>query len=219
MPDTGWYRRTTWSAKDQMDFRARFGRSRSAANKAQYLRIQALHLQQAGGRDLLRAALDLLDEVLRDYPERSELASVYLQQGECLEALGHGSDAIDTLRRSLETQRSFPFSRNWAHLVFGEMVLRHGRRELYPEALQALADLGDLDDLPIEKYRHQAIRASILDDLGRSDEACEAATLALTASSLTKSPLRNHPRVGLVGSPDPGLQQRLMAIAARSGHA
>jgi hypothetical protein len=49
-----------------------------------------------------------------------------------------------------------------------------------------------LDDLSIEQYRKSVMRASILDELGRRDEAREAATLALKASGQTKSPLRNH---------------------------
>jgi hypothetical protein len=43
-----WYRKTTWSEADQADFFARFKRSRTPYNKAQYLRIQANYLEGVG---------------------------------------------------------------------------------------------------------------------------------------------------------------------------
>jgi len=219
MAETSWYRRASWSERDQSDFMSHLRRCRGASSKAQYLRIQAQHLQETGDRALIRASLGLLEQVLREYPEKSELASVYLQQGECLEALGQGAEAIESLRESLRVQREFRSARNHAHLAFGEVVLRLGRRDLYSEALQALDDPGDLDDLPIERYRKNVIRASILDELGRRHEAGQAAALALEASGQTKSPWRNHPRLGLVRSPNPAVQMRLAAIAARGERA
>jgi tetratricopeptide (TPR) repeat protein len=219
LAETDWFRRATWTDEDQADFTAHLRRCRSSANKAQYLRIQALHLQETGAKPLIIAALGLLEQVLREYPERTELASVYLQQGECRMALGKGDDAIESLRQSLEFQRGFPFARNDAHLVFGELVVRLGRRDIYSEVLTALGDFGDLDNLPIQQYRKSVVRASILDELGRRDEAREAAAVALKASGQTKSPLRKHPRLGLAGSPDPAVQERLEAIARRGERA
>jgi tetratricopeptide (TPR) repeat protein len=214
-----WFRHTSWSETDQLEFLAHLRRCRSASSKAQYLRIQALHLQETGAQALIMAALGLLDQVLGEYPAKTELASVYLQRGECLMVLGKGEEAIESLRKSLEFQRDFPFARNEAHLVFGELVVRLGRRDLYSEVLATLGDFGDLDDLPIQQYRKSVVRASILDELGRREEAREAAAAALQASGQTKSPFRNHPRIGLVGSPDPAVQERLAAIAARGERA
>src|SRR5262245_48893836 len=110
MAETDWFRRATWTDEDQADFIAHLRRCRSSANKAQYLRIQALHLQETGAKPLIMAALGLLEQLVRECPERTELASVYLQQGECRMALGKGDDAIESLRQSLEFQRGFPFA-------------------------------------------------------------------------------------------------------------
>jgi hypothetical protein len=59
---TDWFRKTSWSETDQADFFARLKRSRGASNKAQYLRIQASHLEGVGSPGLLRASLTLLDK-------------------------------------------------------------------------------------------------------------------------------------------------------------
>jgi tetratricopeptide (TPR) repeat protein len=168
---------------------------------------------------MILASLGLLDQVLREYPESSELATVYFQQGDCLTMLGRDGEAIESLRRSIEMQRRRPSVRNSAHLAFGELVVRLRLRELYAEVLRDLDDLGDLDDLPIEQYRQQVIRASILDESGRLDEARQAAAQALKASEQTQSPYRNHPKIGLVGSPDRRVQEWLAAIVSRGGRA
>jgi hypothetical protein len=48
MSKTEWFRRTTWTPEDEASFRARLKRSRGSFHKAQYLRIQAEHLQEVG---------------------------------------------------------------------------------------------------------------------------------------------------------------------------
>src|SRR5262245_4018263 len=82
MGDT-WYRRTSWSDLDRRAFFDRLARSRTRGNKAQYLRIQAVHLEETGRPALVRAALELLDMVVREWPEPSEVAQAYHQQATC----------------------------------------------------------------------------------------------------------------------------------------
>jgi len=55
-----WFRKTTWSADDERDFRAHLKRAR-VDRRPQYLRIQAAHLLENG---LPEPALVLLDEFL-----------------------------------------------------------------------------------------------------------------------------------------------------------
>ena len=69
-----WYRRTTWSQTDREAFHARLKRSRSEEGKAQYLRIQALHLQETGDPERIAAAVELLDELLAKYPDTLGMA-------------------------------------------------------------------------------------------------------------------------------------------------
>lgn len=52
-----WYRRTTWTSEDAEAFFDRLNRSRGLESKAQYVRIQALDLEEAG---LIEPASSLL---------------------------------------------------------------------------------------------------------------------------------------------------------------
>lgn len=92
MSITDWFRRSSWTARDREEFDARLQRSRGPANKAQYLRIQALHLAEAG---LHTAAIDLLDKLLREFPCRTELASAHQQRAESLAKLRQPDAAFD----------------------------------------------------------------------------------------------------------------------------
>jgi hypothetical protein len=58
-----WFRSGDWSSDAQQDFETRLGRAR-ARNRAQYLRIKAVALIDAGNLD---AATSLLRRVVDDY--------------------------------------------------------------------------------------------------------------------------------------------------------
>src|SRR5690349_9374034 len=91
MSNNEWFRRTTWSDADRVDFSARLKRSRGAGNKAQYLRIQAGHLADVGHH---AAAIELLDQLLAEFPERVELAQAHAQKAKSLADLGQFAAAI-----------------------------------------------------------------------------------------------------------------------------
>ena len=64
-----WYRKTTWTEQDRSEFWLRLNRSRNDFNKAQYLRIQALTLEETGVEANIHASMELLDGRLADYPD------------------------------------------------------------------------------------------------------------------------------------------------------
>jgi hypothetical protein len=72
--DESWYRRRTWTDEDRAGFFARLRRSRSGFHKAQYCRIQAYELQQAGN---YHAALELLDLLMKEWPDDAQKAAVF----------------------------------------------------------------------------------------------------------------------------------------------
>ncbi len=80
-----WFRRSTWTDHDRDEFNARLKRCRGAGSKAQYLRIQACHLAEAG---LHANAIELLDCLIMELPERMELANAHLQKAKSLVVLG-----------------------------------------------------------------------------------------------------------------------------------
>src|ERR1017187_3473823 len=95
-----WYRRSTWTTEDEQEFRARLKRARSFS-RPQYLRLQAIHLEQAG---LLDEAIQLLEEVVREYAEDGQIAWVHDHLGSCHEKAGRIDEAIQELRLSIAAQ-------------------------------------------------------------------------------------------------------------------
>lgn len=213
-----WYRKTTWTAQDEADFRSRLSRSRGDYNKAQYLRIQAYTLQETGVETNLRAALELLDQMFAQYPgEVSEAASGYVQMGECFDQLGVPDKAIEMYCRSLQCQRDHPNYRTSASLKLGKLVARHKYEELYSEALTALEEGKEHLLFPVQRFDYCTVLAFIMDDLGQSDFAARAAVHALEFSKLTESGFSYHKSMGIVTNPDEEVLQRLTRIANSGG--
>src|SRR6185312_4454064 len=100
-----WFRKITWTESDRADFFARLARARGATHKAQYLRIQAVHLQHTGHLESVRAALELLDILIADHPEPTQLALAHMQRGECLSTLGDHDAGLTAHREALAAER------------------------------------------------------------------------------------------------------------------
>jgi len=215
MGRSDWYRRTTWTESDQTEFFARLNRSRSPSAKAQYLRIQAVYLQEAGTKEMIRASITLLDKLLEEYPDAFDLASVYLQKAECLLALGDETGAIHYFRKSLQREREFPNVRTTAALRFGWMIVERRLSNFYDEALLAIEHYVGINNVlvfPFERYIVNAIRAVITEERGCPDVARELAQAALDAASQKHSDFRYHPTVGLVQSTNSPIHTRLIQM-------
>jgi tetratricopeptide (TPR) repeat protein len=209
-----WYRRTEWSPEVERDFFARLKRSRRH-NRAQYLRVQAVHLIDAGGADRFRKALELLERLIREYDAPTELAQAQALRGSALIGLGDTQGAIEALRSSFAAQRAFPTVQTMAYLQFGMLAVQHNRPELYREALSALDEFAgfELELFPIQEYQAAVIRAVALDALGAHEEARSQANRALDAARKKETPLRYHRQLGLVVVEDRALHERVVRLA------
>jgi tetratricopeptide (TPR) repeat protein len=214
MTKKDWYRKNSWTFEDRVDFEAHLKRSRSSFHKAQYLRIQALQLQDLGTEPMLHAALELLDRLLADYPDPSQLTAALTQRGECLSDLGRYEDALISFRRAFEAQRQFPNIRVNTYLRFGELVVALKRRDLYSEALSLLKEFGGDEVFPVEKYEAAAIQALISEEAGDVPAARLFARAALSAMAQQEPPFPRHKNIGLVRFVDPTVLDRLRALAA-----
>ena len=214
MGNPEWFRRTSWTDADQADFEARLKRSRSSFHRAQYLRLQASHLQQVGERLLTEAALRLLDRVIAEYPEPSQLSSALQQRAECLVDLGCPEEALTAYVAALEARRREPRWGNLAHLGLAELVLALKRPDLYPAAIQALDEFQEPQMLPANDYRNAAARALIAAERGDDALARDWACRALNAAAKTEAPLRYHRHLGLVRAVDPTTYVRLQQLAS-----
>ena len=161
MSKTEWFRRTTWSDADRENFNAHLKRCRTAGNKAQYLRIQACHLAEAGRH---AEAIELLDRLFAEFPERFELAQSHAQKADALAALGQVAAAIEEYRAALQAERDFPQVRTNAWLDFGWLVVERELTDLYEEAARTLQEFGDVGGImfPNTGYAYCAIQALLL---------------------------------------------------------
>jgi hypothetical protein len=210
-----WFRRKSWSPRDANEFFARLERSRSDFHKAQYLRLQAFELQHAEGRRLKRVALQLLDKLIREYPEPSQLASAYLQRAECLVDL-EGLDAgLESYRASFVAMREHPNFLPSTHLDFGWAVVVHDRADLIDEALNALEEFSSEGDFmfPANAYRYFAVVAFASHWGGDLASAARFAQYAVDQAAKSRNVLARHSKLGLVRNPDRRINQRLKEMA------
>ncbi len=212
MSKTEWFRRSTWSDADREDFNARLKRSRGASSKAQYLRLQALHLAEAGHHT---GAIELLDRLLAEFPDSIDTAQAHAQKAESLAKLGQPEAVIDEYRAALQRERDFPNVRTNAWLDFGWFVVENELTPLYDEIARVLEEFCDEGGLrfPAIEYRYAAIHALLADARGEKTRAREFAQQALAEAAKDHSGLRYHATVGLVGSERNTFANRLRSLA------
>ncbi len=216
MAQNDWFRRTTWTAQDAAEFQARLARSRGERGKAQYLRIQAYHLAEVGKH---HDALSLIDQLLKNYVVKSELASTYLQRAESYAALGSVELAIANFRQSLAAQAEYPSVQTNVALDFAWFIAlgRHARLYGDVESLLTQYERGGLL-FPFQRFQCAVIRSFIASEQGRTDEARAFAERARQAADEQHSGLRYHSKVGLVGDMPIEVAQRLSAIDGGPPH-
>lgn len=205
-----WYRRTSWTEADRSEFHQRLKRSRGSYHKAQYVRIQASYLADAGHID---PAIELLDQLFAEFPHESQLAQAHLQKARCFLQQSRIDEAIDEFRATLEAEKQYPNCRTQVWLEFPWFVVTRAMSDLYAEALEFLK-WGDYRALfPVDEYRLATIQAFMGEENGQSDLARDFAKTALTAAAKERSGFRYHAKLGLVPEQDAKIKRRLETLA------
>lgn len=201
MADQEWYRRATWTEEDQEQFFARLKRSRGAFQKAQYCRIQALHLYETDQPELVTAALDLLEKIQSEWPEE-EVAPTWAQKGECYELLSQAEMAIAAYQEVFKAQRTNSGHITSAHINFSWLVATNKVTRLYDEALAVLSEFAGSVEFANDKYKANTARALIYRNRGDQEKARRYAKFALEGAAQSSSGIAYHQHVGLVKNPD-----------------
>jgi len=205
-----WFRRTTWTEKDRSEFFERLKRCRGNDSKSQNVRIQAHHLAEAGE---IGGAVELLEILISEYPEKSELAMAHVQLAECQLALGKDENALNEYRRALAAEKELTNVRTRVWLAFPWLVVLRGMRDLYPEARQFLEWGERKATFPVEEYRLATVEALMAADEGDPAAAGRYARLALAAANRTHSGFRYHAKLGIVDNQLPDVKRRLEELA------
>ena len=204
-----WFRKTTWTAKDQEEFWTRHRRSRGNYNKSQYLRIQASHLAQTGEPALLDAAMELLNRSLDEFPEPSQLSCHLMQRGDIFLRRGQIDEALGEFRAAISRERVYPSARTQCWISFGWVASVHRRVELFDEVEKVISERCKDALFRIDFYRMHAIHAMIA--MLRGDRICarQHAEAALREATKTHSGFRYHSKLGLVNDTDSVVRKQL----------
>lgn len=208
-----WYRNTIWTKDIRDAFFKRLHRSRSSYNKAQYVRIQAHHLEETGKRKHVIAALALLDLMLEKWPEPAELAAAHLQRARCFERLGKWKSAINSYRDSIKAEHQNTGVKVMSSMHFGWFVVRRGMSKYYDEVLSVLDTREELLLFPMNQFKYASVFSIILDHKGERKGARRFANMALEAMEKKESPFRYHRKLGLVTNPPKAIVKKLKKIA------
>lgn len=208
---TEWFRKTTWSDADQKDFWTHHKRAR-AYGKAQYLRIQASHLAGTKQPELRAVALTLLNLMITEFPERTELSCALGQRAAIHETENRIDAAVTDYRSAISQERAFPNARTYAWLDFGWLVVTSSLDHLYDEALAVLNERQNDVCFPVDRFRMNAIRSIVASEREDRQQACVFAKAAIDAATQTNSGFQHHPKLGLVGEKYGSVLNRLREI-------
>ncbi|RYF16223.1 MAG: hypothetical protein EOO30_11740 [Comamonadaceae bacterium] len=209
-----WFRATTWTEEHRSRFFARLARSRTSFNRAQYLRIQAFTLGEAGHPE---AALELLNLLVTEYPESSQLALAHEHRGAIYRTLGDTQAAIEAFVAGRLAEQGHPNVHTRCSLMLALLIVEERIAERYDEAAAAIDAFGSSNpDLPfpLDVYHVNVVRAALAKQEGRDAEAKRYAERALAASNAQSSAFSRHPKLGLVGSATSKLHSWLRRWAA-----
>lgn len=130
-----WFRLSAWDEQARSDFERRLSRSRPY-NRAQYLRIKGLALDEAGNTD---GARELWERVLLDEGEFAEM-----EGWAASEHLGDSFSDEDTdravahYRHSMENNPQLNMTTGTQHIKIAELLTRRGTPEDVAEAAELL---------------------------------------------------------------------------------
>lgn len=212
MPKDEWYRRTTWTSDDASDFFAELARSPTDIQRAQYLKIQALTLRDAGD---FGAALELVELAIEKFPNR-EATQLRKLRAECLWALGLREESLEAYRAAFEAQREQRNILCNVALSFAEAFLdvndgAHRREllELLREEVTQPESFG-----PFLEFQYALMFTRLLAGLGDMHAAAKWADRALAAQRAKVSGLRHYTSVGWASGVDEGTEIWLRQLAA-----
>ena len=203
-----WYRNTEWNDEIAAAFHAKLARARS--QKPQYLVIQAGCLARAHPQ----AALVLIGQYFAT-GDTFHASSARNIESTAYLAIGKPEDAVAALKRALAREEEFPNFTTNARLSFPSMVALKRIRAEYDYALEILNLRFKPEDqnVPLNRYIDQGVRALIADDLGDRERARDFAQAALEAADDRAPVFAKHPGIGLVESTDTEFGRRIKRIA------
>lgn len=208
-----WFRLPDWDEQARSDFERKLSRSR-AYNRAQYLRIKGLALEEAGEID---GARELWERVLHDDGEFAALegcsASEHLGDSYADE---DPDRAVAHYRRSMENNPQLDMTTGTQHIKIAEILTRRGAAEDIAEASELLRRwLQDVElPFPNAHFRWNLVVIDIAEKTGDRETVRDAARRAIELADLDPI-FPHHQAVGVVTA-DSHTLTRLQRLARES---
>jgi Tfp pilus assembly protein PilF len=198
MTDTDWYRNSTWTSEIAEQFEARLVRSRG--QRGEYLRIQAWTLAEACRSECAVPAIALARRHLELFPTGINAAQMHAAIAKAAVTLGDTALAVDAFRSAVVCELARPNVRGYHYIDFAWFVATKGLAPHYEEALAAMEQVMQKQDLafPVNQYRYFAALALISANTGDLQNARLMARNALSAASQERGPFWRLPSLGLV---------------------
>lgn len=210
MTDDSWFRSPDWDSSAREFFEQRLGRAKPH-NRAQYIRIKATSLAEAGESD---AALLLLERVLKEHADDLLQAPMARYQlGELLEEEGRLDEAESEYRRVIEIHQATKHRFGLPELRLAELLLTRGSRLAYQDALTHLTRELPSMLLTSHRFRGATTAARMHRELGNHEEASAYASTALEIADERQPLFPRHPSLDADWSPDPSTLSELKALA------
>ena len=207
-----WFRKTSWSAADALDFEQRLGRSRG--QRTQYLKLQAWHLAETHKPSLAGPAIDLAHRYLQEEPAGIFETQAHLIIATARTTLNDIPGAIQAFRAAIAAEVRPRQVRCCAYIQFAWFVATNGIADQFDFALESIEAMEESDlTFPLAQYRYFGALALISAAMEDHDQAKRMAQNALVAQERA-SPFPRHKGVGVVNGIDPTIQDKLRHLAA-----
>ncbi len=217
MPKNDWYRKTSWSSGDADEFFAQLACSPTDIHRAQYLKVQALTLKDAG---LFQEALALVELTIEKFPNR-EATQLRKLRAECLWALNLREQSLEAYRAAFEAQREQRNILCNVGLAFAEAFhdVDDGAHRL--ELLDLLREEVTQPESfgPFLEFRYALMFTRLLAGLGEMHAAAKWADRALSAQRAKISGLRHYRPTGWASGVDERTEIWLRQLAASADNA
>ncbi|MCT1438377.1 hypothetical protein [Brachybacterium paraconglomeratum] len=185
-----WYRTPGWTLAEQEHFERKLARARKE-NRAEYLRIKGLSLEDAGATDAARTLF---------VRAAVEAGKNYLDQSCALENLADSifdddpAESERLLRRLIEVNPTLNGTTHMAEVHLAELLIRCGTPEALSEAREHLDswDARGAGDFSVQLFEAAVARARWNEATGNATAAAEWAAHALELAAV-ESPLTNAP--------------------------
>lgn len=195
-----WYRGSDWSTAARQEFERRLTKAR-AASRAQYLRIKAVSLFEAGD---LKAADSLMQRILDEYPDSFEAPLAREVLGDIAARQGRLSDAAEQYRGVIQIAPDLNTTSGQVHTKLAEVLFRLDATAHGVEIAQELREGAEQLRFNSDIFRWSVINARFAAACGDEETMRASARRALDAAEAGPQ-LSRHPTVGLVHAPDPTL--------------